>query len=78
MLLPDSAIKFRELYNSVSYNSDDMQGIIDNISDKLTNSQVNEDYIVTSQDVKRHKGDGCSDLTSDHFICAGDDCLIHV
>jgi hypothetical protein len=67
------ATKFRELYNSVSYNSDDMQGIIDDISDKLTNSQVNENYIVTIHNVKeavsrlkRHKGDGCSDLTSDH------------
>jgi hypothetical protein len=79
------AAKYRLLYNSVSYDRDEMQYIINRVDTALADTPVNSDCIFDVNDVKSavsrlkpHKNEGCSDLSSDHIINAGDDCFIYI
>ena len=70
------AKKSKYLYNSVSYNKDDMDKIKNNVNNSLERS-TNDDYIVSVLDVvkavehlKHGKGDGYERLSSDNLINA--------
>ena len=43
-----------------------------------TNDRQNFEVKLAVSNLKRHKSDGCTHLSSDLFINAGDDCIIHV
>jgi hypothetical protein len=77
--------KYRELYTSVSYNESEMKCIINDLNCSLTGASVIPDCIFNSCEVrsavsklKCHKSDGCTSLSSDHFLNAGDDFMTHV
>ena len=79
------AVKYRDLYSSVSYNKNEMQCIIDDVNNMLKDDSLSTDYIINIHDVKSatarlkpHKNEGGSSLSTDHFINAGDDCLTHI
>jgi hypothetical protein len=62
-----------------------MQCIIDTVDTALVDTPVNSDCIFDVNNVKSavsrlkpHKNEGCSDLSYDHIINAGDDCFIHI
>jgi hypothetical protein len=66
------AAKYRLLYNSVSYDRNEMQ-CIDRVDTALMDTPVNSDCIFDVNDVKSavsrlkpHKNEGCSDLSSDY------------
>ena len=79
------ADKYRELYTSVPFNKDEMQCIVDDVNNAVINDSLSADCIFNIHDVKSavdrlkpHKSDGGSGLSTDHFVKAGDDCLVHI
>jgi len=77
------ANKYRELYTSVPYDNDEMQRIWTDVNNDLRDS-CKVEYIFPSDvrsavsHLKAHKSDGCTSMTSDNIINAGDDCLVHI
>ncbi len=71
--------KYKQLYNSVSYNPDEMTPLIDEITEGITTKccagKCEQPHVITPGEVniaikqlKRGKSDGSTDQTSDHFI----------
>jgi len=68
------ASKFKDLYTSVSYNSTDMESLRNDLSTKLSRNGFDEHCLVSSISVsdaisqlKSGKGNGNTELTTDHF-----------
>lgn len=79
------AQKYRELYNSVSYDNSEMQTIVDNVNSSLSRDVVSTDCIFSCDDVKDavtrlkpDKRDGNPELHSDHIINACSEFYSHV
>ena len=79
------ADKYKDLYTSVPYDSNELNCIQAEIKDLLESTSTCSDCFFNFSEVKyavsrlkAHKNDGCSTLTSDHFINAGNDCLVHI
>ena len=77
------AQKFDELYNCVSYDSDEMDVLLTtihkSIDNKCTRTRVHGSHCISAKDVnkaicklKASKSDGCTRLLADHIINAGD------
>ena len=80
------ADNYRDLYTTVPYDRDDMMRITREVNSLLSALDalpadctflVDEVKQAVTQ-MKRGKSDGCSSLTSDHIINAGDDLLHHL
>ena len=78
------ASQYKELFNSVSYDSHEMQNIVDSV-EKSINCDMYGDCVMSCGDVrsaisrlKPHKNDNNGELSSDHFINAGDDLSAHI
>lgn len=76
--------KYRDLYTSVSFNSNDMHEIVDVIDSNIT-ADESMDFVITPSDVsaaishmKHCKNDVNNMLTSDHFIYASHDLIVHI
>jgi len=76
--------KYRDLYTRLPYNVRDMQCIIDRMNCLLQNEDFHNDCTLNIHDIKyvaldlkAHKGDESSGLSTDHIIHAGDDYLTH-
>ena len=83
------ASKYRSLYNSVSFDKDEMQHIISDLDEKIRNEQLSFLYYrFTDLDVSfaitklnAHKNDGNNrpnGLSTDHLIHAGTDSSQHI
>jgi len=79
------AQKYCKLFNSVPYDSDDLQNIISVIDSQLDGESNSFDYIISTSDIliaidklNPHKNDGSRGLTSDHFIHANRDLSVHI
>jgi len=79
------ASNYRDLYSCVSYNKSEMTEIIQENDVNLFRDGFTSDYIVEVCDVKKavsnlkaHKSDGSFDLSTDHFLNAGDELYVHV
>ena len=79
------AVKYRHLYSSVPCDEVELQRLVDKVNALTVNAPITTDCLFKLHEVqtavsrlKLHKNDGSSGLSSDHFINAGDDCLIHV
>ena len=79
------ADKYRELYTSLPFDKDEMQCIVDDVNNAAANDSLSADCIFNIHDVKSavarlkpHKSDGGSGLSTDHFVQAGDDCIVHI
>ena len=76
---------YKRLFTSVPYDKSDMQALIHENCDHLTCLGYNEDYLVKIDDVrqvfsklKAFKDDGNFELSSDHFLHAGNDLYCHI
>jgi hypothetical protein len=79
------ADKYRELYTSVAYDEREMQALIEDLNSTLANMSVIDDCMFNLNEIKAdisqlkaHKSEGSSALTSDHVINAADDYCIHI
>ena len=79
------ADKYKSLYNSVSYNVDDMNVILSQIDNTLSESNDLSDCVISCKDVengikhlKKHKADILSGLYSDHLIYGGHSLNVHL
>jgi hypothetical protein len=79
------ATKYRDLYTSEPYDTNEMQCIRNEVKRQLSVASSLNECLFTTQDLKyatsrlaAHKNDGSNGLTSDHIINAGDDCLTHI
>lgn len=79
------AVKYRDLYSSVSYDKGEMESIKGKLNSQLSDSGFTFDNFITFADVKtavskvmHEKGDVNNCLSTDHFIYAGDDLLVHI
>ena len=79
------ATKYKQLYNSVPFDNDELEIIRNDIDASLSNSCIDSDTIITCHEVqaaiaklKAHKSDGNIGLSSDHFIHAGNDLSVHI
>jgi hypothetical protein len=79
------ADKYRELYTSVAYDESEMQALIEDLNSTLANTPVIDDCMFNLNEIKAaisqlkaHKSEGSSALTSDHVINAADDYCIHI
>ena len=77
--------KFNDLYNSVSFDTNEMEHIDQVINDRIIDSDVIDDYSVSELDVgaaiaklKVNKNDGGSGLSTNNFIYAGADLWRHI
>jgi len=68
------ASKYKDLYTSVSYNSTNMESLRNDLRTKLSRNGFDEHCVVSSISVsdaisklKSGKGDGNTELTTDHF-----------
>ena len=78
------ADNYRHLYNTISYDSGDLQCIINELNHKLAQEADVSVYVSNVSHVKAavnrlksHKNDGSTDLSSDHIIHACDDLHVH-
>ena len=71
------ASKYNDLYNSVSYNRNDLEDIREDVESLIHDNGMNDECVISSIDVsnailclKPHKNDGNSEfeLSTDHFI----------
>ena len=76
---------YKRLFTSVPYDKSDMQALIHENCDHLARLGYNEDYVVKIDKVrqavsqlKAFKGDGNSELSSDHFLHASNDLYCHI
>jgi len=79
------ADKYRELYTSVPYESEEMLHIQHEIEDLILKNRMYQESSFNLCDVKSavsglksHKNDGGTGLNSGHTINAGDDCLTNI
>jgi len=79
------ADEYRELYTCVSYNDSDMQHIIPDVNNMVTEEnssgcfRFHVCHIRTAVGhPKPHKRDGCIDLSSDHIVNACDELFVHI
>jgi len=77
------ADKYRELFSSVPYESEEMLRI--QHEDMILKNPMYQECSFNFCDVKSavsclklHKNDGVTGLNSDHIISAGDDCFTHI
>jgi hypothetical protein len=59
----------------VPYNKDELQDIINNLNLSMSDSVITSDLMSNTRflNLKPRKGDGSSDLMSDHVVNVGDD-----
>jgi hypothetical protein len=76
---------YKELCTSVPYNKGDMQDVIDDLNVTLGKSPISRDCIFNIHEIrdaisrlKARKNDGCSSLTSEHFLFADESLLVHI
>jgi len=78
---------YRDLYNSVSYNRNDLEGIREDVESNIHDNGMNDECVISSNDVsnailclKPHKNDGNSEtkLSTDHFINAGVELSVNI
>ena len=79
------AVKYRELYTSVPYESEEMLRIQHEIDDLILKNPMYQECSFSFCDVKSavsrlklHKNDGSTGLNSDHIINASDNCFTHI
>jgi len=79
------ADKFRELYTCVSYNESDMQHVIQDVNDMVTEENRSGcfrfhvcDIRTAVGQLKPHKRDECIDLSSDHISNGCDELFVHI
>ena len=80
------ATKYRELYTSVPYDSVELNHMLNSVNEtigtatpEITDCRIDLVDVHTAVcKLKAHKKDGCGELTSDHLISAGLDCMEYV
>jgi len=79
------ASKYRDLYTSVPYDKIEMQNIITDVENRISDGALFSDYTINCHDVqeaisrlKSHKNDGNVGLSSDYFLQASADLAIHI
>jgi hypothetical protein len=79
------ADKYRELYTNVAADKSGMQVLIEDLNSTLANTPVIDDCMFNLNKIKAaisqlkvHKSEGSSALTSDRVINAADDYCIHI
>ena len=79
------ANKYKELYNSVAYNYQEMSGVQKEINHLIYNSVFNTNCIITSDDIvsgimklKPGKNDWAGGISSDHVVNAGIELYPHI
>jgi len=79
------AQKYRSLYSSVPFDTGDMQIILAELDNMITNGRSNNAVIVSAHDVisaisklNPHKNDGSCGLSTDHFLRAGPELSVHI
>ena len=78
---------YRDLYNSVSYNRNDLEGIREDVESNIYHNGMNDECVISSNDgsnailcLKPHKNDGSSELelSTNHFINARVELSVHI